>query len=131
MIVPHTSAHWSEVEEEIQTEWLYRGQKKVRPRPIAERMLVSVDVEPVPINLYQIRKKIRNLNEGSRVHYPEVVKIQVLVDIKGNYVRHRNLTQLPTGLIHQFNEQISHLDFLPALRQSKPIPYWTEVTFHF
>lgn len=129
-IFVHRSPNWSAIEEEIQTEWLYRDRQSVSRQPIAERMLVSVDVEPVPINLYQIRKKIRNLNAASNLVYPEVVKVQILVDVKGNYVRHRNLTELPLGLIRQFNEQVAQLDFLPALRQSKPIPYWTEVTFH-
>ncbi|MEM6346853.1 MAG: energy transducer TonB [Bacteroidota bacterium] len=90
-----------------------------------------VDVEPVPINLHQVRHRInipsalRGLNTTARV------KLRVLVDEKGDYVRHRQPQHLYPELAQAVNEQAAKLSFLPALRNGKPVPYWVEIRFVF
>ncbi|MEL7533566.1 MAG: energy transducer TonB [Bacteroidota bacterium] len=90
-----------------------------------------VDVEPVPINLHQVRRRInipyqlRGLNTTARV------KLRVLVDEKGDYVRHRQPQHLYPELAQAVNQQAAKLSFLPALRNGKPVPYWVEVRFVF
>lgn len=113
--------------------WESQSTSMIHNRDAADRQRSQtiVDVEPVPINLHQIRRRIeipfhlKTLNSTARI------KLRVLVDEKGNYVQHRQPQHLYPDLAQAVNEQASQLSFLPALRNGNPVPYWVEVRFVF
>ncbi len=90
-----------------------------------------VDVEPVPINLHQIRRRIEIPSQLKSLNTTARIKVSVLVDEKGNYVQHRQPQHRYSELAKAVEAQASKLSFLPALRNGKPVPYWVEVRFVF
>ncbi|MEL6841812.1 MAG: energy transducer TonB [Bacteroidota bacterium] len=91
----------------------------------------AVDVEPVPINLHQVKRRMEVPRELQGLQQTARVKVRILVDERGDYVKHRRPQHLYDILAQTVDEQVSELSFLPALRNGKPVPYWVEVRFVF
>lgn len=91
----------------------------------------AVDVEPVPINLHQVKRRMEVPRELQGLQQTARVKVRILVDERGDYVKHRRPQHLYDLLAETVDEHVSELSFLPALRNGKPVPYWVEVRFVF
>lgn len=91
----------------------------------------TVDVDPVPINLHQIRRRVQVPHEMLPEHGTVRVRVNVFVDARGEYVDHRIAKHGFPELAKAVESQVSSLSFLPALRNGRPVPYWVEVSFVF
>ncbi|MCB0843259.1 MAG: hypothetical protein KDE26_08410 [Bacteroidetes bacterium] len=87
--------------------------------------ILFVDEEPQPINLEEVKNCI-TLAPGQSSYY---FVFRVLVDKRGNYVKHR----LVRGQTHRYSKKIgnclSQLHFTPAIHKGKPFPFWVNIPF--
>jgi hypothetical protein len=94
-------------------------------------LIAPVDVDPVPINLHQIRRRIQIPHDLLPKNGTVRIRANVLVDENGDYLKHRMPDHALPALATAVENHISGLSFLPALRDGKPVPYWVEVSFVF
>ncbi len=90
-----------------------------------------VDVDPVPINLHQIRRRVQLPTEMLPEHGAIRVRVNVLVDEAGEYVAHRIPAHGLPELTKAVENHLPSLSFLPALRNGRPVSHWVEVSFVF
>ena len=56
---------------------------------------------------------------------------RVLVNKKGEYVKHKIIHTAHPLLERMVDKHISSLDFVPAIHEGKPVHLWVNVPFHF
>ncbi|MEL6592497.1 MAG: energy transducer TonB, partial [Bacteroidota bacterium] len=74
------------------------------------------------------------------IGYPQIARdagiegnvvVRVLVDKRGNYDKHKIITQVHPILTKAVEEHISKLQFTPAIQGGKPIKFWVNIPFNF
>jgi hypothetical protein len=91
--------------------------------------VIVAEKQPVPINMMEVRKRIGYPKAARRKGGTVVAR--VLVDEKGNYVRHVIINVGHPILSEAVEEHISLLKFSPAIQGGKPIKLWTNIPFGF
>ena len=89
-----------------------------------------VSKEPEPINL----KEITNISKSHPRDSPLIglIVARVLVDHKGNYVKHRLIKRSTPHLNAHVENEISNLKFHPAVDQNgQNVMFWVNIPFNF
>lgn len=84
---------------------------------------------PQPINLDDIVRLIGYPN--SDLCYEAHIIFRVLVDEKGNYIRHLPPKHSMPFLTKAIEEHIAKLRFIPATRDEIPVKCWANIPFRF
>jgi protein TonB len=92
---------------------------------------VAVEKEPQPVNMDDIKKRIGYPPAAREAGIEGTVLVRVLVDEKGNYVKHIVL-QSPHPLLQKAVEkELPSLKFTPGIQAGKPIRVWVNIPFRF
>jgi len=87
--------------------------------------------EPTPINFEEIKKIIGYPAMAKEAEIEGRVIVRVLVDEKGNYIKHTVLKDPHPILTKAVTDKIDRLIFNPAIQNNKPIKGWITLPFHF
>lgn len=92
---------------------------------------IAVEKEPQPVNLDDIKKRIGYPPAAREAGIEGTVVVRVLVDEKGNYVKHIVL-QSPHPLLEKaVVKELPNLKFTPGIQAGKPIRVWVNIPFRF
>lgn len=92
---------------------------------------IFAEEEPKPVNMDNIQRAIGYPQIARDAGIEGQVVIRVLVDEKGNYVRHKVLNGVHPILEKAVEDKINQLRFTPAIQGGKPIPFWVNIPFAF
>ncbi|MCB9234672.1 MAG: energy transducer TonB [Bacteroidia bacterium] len=92
---------------------------------------ITVEKEPVPINLNQIIAEIGYPEEVRKQGIEGKLLFRILVDEKGNYKSHLILKEAHPVLRNAVLSRIKELKFEPAIRNGEPIRFWVTLPFKF
>ena len=92
---------------------------------------IDVDHEPKPSNLNLIHQDIGYPYEALTQQIEGDVIARIHVDPEGKYVEHILIKSPDTILSQAVEKQIHRIEFMPALKDGKSLPYWTNVPFSF
>lgn len=92
---------------------------------------VSVEQEPVAVNLNDIKSLIGYPQIARDAGIQGVVLVRVLVDKTGNYDRHRIVKSVHPILDEAVEQHLSKLKFTPAIQGGRPIKFWVNIPFNF
>jgi outer membrane biosynthesis protein TonB len=92
---------------------------------------IFVQEQPKPINMDEIRKKIGYPIVTKEAVFWGAIMLNVLVDEKGNYVRHIVSEGESSLLLEEIEKYINQLKFTPAMLNGKAIAFWLNVPFYF
>ena len=89
----------------------------------------SVDREPVVKNLTDVTRRIQYSYScaSRRAGLSGTVVARVLVDQKGDYLRHRIISRTNNELSHRSDRFLRCLKFEPAIKSRRPVPAWVDV----
>jgi len=89
----------------------------------------DIDRAPVVTNLEQVKRRILRSYSCSarRQGVTGSVTARVLVDERGNYLRHRILSTSRCGLKYRCEPYLSLMRFQPAIKGNKAVKAWTNV----
>ena len=88
-------------------------------------------IEATPNNLNSVSSQIDDTYSliGDRVEGS--VKVNILINNQGEYIRHKQLTGHPQVLASAIEEHIYKLNFTPAEKNGKKVASWLSMKFHF
>lgn len=89
------------------------------------------EVEPVPLNMEEVYSMIGYPPAAKKKNIQGKVVLQVQIDERGNYLKHRVLKNPHPLLTEAVVAQIDHLRFSPAIMDHKPIKVWVTIPFDF
>ncbi|MEZ4829479.1 MAG: energy transducer TonB [Bacteroidia bacterium] len=92
---------------------------------------VFAEAEPTPINMEEVRTLIGYPQIARDAGISGNVVLRVLVDKRGNYVRHKVINEVHPLLTQAIEPNIPKLRFTPAIQAGKPIAFWVNVPFSF
>ncbi len=104
--------------------FLRKGKCKKEPDPF---LFVPVDEDPKPLN----QAKIAYPEEARQAGIEGTVILRVLIDKKGNYVKHIVMSSPHPLLTKAVETHIQKYKFTPAIKDGKPICYWLTMPFKF
>ncbi len=100
-------------------------------REIGPNEFILVDKEPVPLNLAEVNKMIGYPPEAVASKIEGNVIARILVDEKGNYMKHIIMIDPHPILTNAVESKISNLKFKPAMQFGNPIKLWHTIPFNF
>lgn len=93
---------------------------------------VMVEREPAPVNIGEVKKMIGYPGFAKELGIEGKVIIRILIDKNGNVVRMINLRPaISPFLVEAVTARIGHLQFTPAIQNSRPIYCWVTIPFDF
>jgi TonB family protein len=92
---------------------------------------VVLEKEPAPINLDELKKMIGYPKEALEKDIAGKVVIRMMIDEKGNYVKHIIIKDPNPILSNAVSSKISALRFTPGIQNGKPIRVWVTIPFDF
>ncbi|MEM6765780.1 MAG: TonB family protein [Bacteroidota bacterium] len=92
---------------------------------------ITVQEEPEPINMSALQKEIGYPAPAVMAEIQGVVVVRILVDEKGQYVKHKTIQQVHPLLAKAVEKHIHKLSFTPAIQANRPIKFWVNVPFRF
>lgn len=92
---------------------------------------IQVDKEPKPLNINEVKKRIGYPPKARRAGIQGQVVMRVLVDQKGNYVKHKTVKTDHSILSDRVELHISSLKFSPAIQKGRAIKFWVNIPFNF
>jgi TonB family protein len=92
---------------------------------------IEVDEPPKPLNLNELKVRIGYPRELANAGIEGMVVARILVDTKGQYLRHEIVNKADEGLVDAVEQQIKALKFEPALKDGKPVKFWVNIPFSF
>ncbi len=93
--------------------------------------LISVDEEPVPLNMADIQRTIGYPVTAREEGMQGTVVLRVLVDEGGNYLDHSVITQISPLLTEPVEREIANIKFTPAIVEGVPVKFWVNIPFRF
>jgi TonB family protein len=87
--------------------------------------------EPEPTNMDEIRKLIGYPPEAVEQDLQGQVVVRVLVDEKGQYMKHKTIVKGHPLLAAAVEAQVDKLTFSPAIQEGKAIKFWVNIPFSF
>lgn len=102
-----------------------------RDKEPADSLFQLVTDEPRTINLDDIRKLIGYPQIARDAGIEGMVVLRVLIDERGNYVRHKIIKQAHPILAEACESKVNRLKFTPAIQGSRAIKFWVNVPFNF
>ncbi|MEO1449401.1 MAG: energy transducer TonB, partial [Bacteroidota bacterium] len=92
---------------------------------------VFVDKEPNPLNVNDIRGLIEYPAEAADAEIEGTVVARILVDNRGQYVRHKIVKEVHPALAAAVDAKLPALRFEPAMKGDTAMMYWVNVPFPF
>jgi TonB family protein len=92
---------------------------------------IVVDQEPMAINLDQVKMAIGYPSEAKEKEISGKVFVKILLNEEGRYVRHIVLKDPHAILTKAVEAGLPQLQFTPAIKAGKAIPYWMTIPFEF
>ncbi len=92
---------------------------------------VSVDRQPIPINLDEIKKEIGYPIEAIKQEIEGLVYTRILVDKHGHYLDHKITRHLHPSIDNAIAYHLPKLKFLPAIKDGQSINFWVNTSFYF
>ncbi len=92
---------------------------------------IFAEEEPKPVNMADVQKLIGYPQIARDAGIEGNVVVRVLVDKRGNYDKHKIITQVHPILTKAVEEHINKLQFTPAIQGGKPIKFWVNIPFNF
>jgi hypothetical protein len=97
---------------------------------------VFAEIEPKAINYDEVLALIGDPlqpfpNRGKTKNMGVHVVIRVLVDSRGNYVKHRVISQGHPLVANSVEQHVGKLIFTPAIQGGSPISFWVNLPFTF
>lgn len=86
---------------------------------------------PKPINMGEVRKAIGYPPVAREANIQGQVMLRILVDEKGNYMRHIVSKAAHPLLQLEVEKHVHELRFTPNLQNGKPIKCWVNIPFNF
>lgn len=97
----------------------------------ADDAFIFVQEEPKPVNMADIKKLVGYPQIARDAGIQGDVVLRILVDEKGNYVKHKIIKQAHPILAQACEAQVPKLKFTPAIQGGKSIKFWVNVPFKF
>lgn len=94
-------------------------------------VFIWVSQEPEPQNMDEIINLIGYPEEAKERNLEGEVVARILIDKKGNYLRHKLVRKAHPILVNAVEAQISKLKFSPAIQDGEPIMFWVNIPFQF
>ena len=92
---------------------------------------VSVEQEPAPVNMDEIKKLVGYPREAAEAGIQGQVVARVLVGKDGKYISHKIVNQVHSSLADAVGKHIPKLKFTPAIHEGRPIVFWVNIPFNF
>lgn len=92
---------------------------------------ISVDEEPQPQNLMDIRQSVGYPEEAMDKEISGYVVARVLVGESGEYLKHKIIREADSLLGNAVRKQLPKLTFTPAKKDGKVVKYWVNIPFNF
>lgn len=92
---------------------------------------VFLDEEPEPLNLEDVKAMIGYPKEAKEQGITGTVIARILVNEKGDSSRYILVKKVHKSLYEAVEEHVFKLKFSPALKDKKPILFWTNIQFRF
>lgn len=92
---------------------------------------VFVSEEPQPLNMEEVKQIIGYPDVARDAEIQGQVVVRVLVDEKGNYVKHKMVKKVHPLLAEAVENNIHKLKFSPAIQGNRPIKFWVNIPFRF
>ncbi|MEM7659042.1 MAG: M56 family metallopeptidase [Bacteroidota bacterium] len=92
---------------------------------------MEVESPPTPLNMSEIQKAVGYPKEVANDGIEGMIVARILVDQSGNYVRHSFVKTLDERLEDAISQEISNLQFEPAIQDGKGVKFWVNVPFRF
>lgn len=90
-----------------------------------------VQEEPRAVNMADIQKLVGYPAIAKEAGIQGEVVVRILIDEKGNYMKHKIIKQMHPILAKAVEDQLSRLKFTPAIQGGKAIKFWVNVPFRF
>jgi len=87
--------------------------------------------EPRPTNMDEVRRSIGYPAAAKKEGIEGKVMVRVLIDEKGNYMRHVVIREGNPVLLEAVEKGIVDLKFEPAILAGHPVKAWTTIPFNF
>lgn len=108
-----------------------RGKTRSNDVPTIDEV-VSIMIPPQTINLAEVTGMIGYPRKARELGIKGTVKVRILVDKEGDYVRHKIMSSPHKILAESVNKNIHKIMFTPAIGPDrKPTMYWVNVPVHF
>ncbi|MEL6192807.1 MAG: energy transducer TonB [Bacteroidota bacterium] len=91
----------------------------------------TAHIEAVPMNLNSVSEQINDTYYLIDDRVEGSVKVNILINNRGEYIRHKQLTGHPQVLVSAIEEHIYKLNFIPAEKNGKRVASWLSMKFHF
>lgn len=91
----------------------------------------NVEIAPQPLNYEEVRDFIGYPEEARNAGIQGKVVLRVLVDQRGNYIRHEVVDSFHPLLRIPCEVFVPFMRFRPALQDEKLVNCWVTVPFHF
>lgn len=92
---------------------------------------IPVDLTPDPVNMSEVKAAIGYPQAAIDSNLSGIVVVRILVNEKGEYVKHKVIKSPGKALSDAVEAKISALTFSPAMQGTNSIMYWVNVPFHF
>ncbi len=92
---------------------------------------VELDEKPKPLNMDVLKKKIEYPQRARDAGIQGRVVLRVLIDKKGNYMKHKVVRSPHPWLSESGTAHIHLLKFSPGIKDGKAIPVWVTVPFDY
>jgi protein TonB len=89
------------------------------------------EVAPKPLNIEEVMKKIGYPTIAKEAGIEGQVMLRILVDEKGNYIRHIISKAAHPLLQAEVEKHAQELHFTPAIQDGKAIKCWVDIPFNF
>jgi TonB family protein len=104
-------------------------QEKLPPTPDpAPDEMISVDTEPQPKNVTQIKRQI---TKPSGATASGTVYLKLLIDREGHYKKHVVRKSPSPALTEAVVQQVKNIRYVPAQRNGKPVKFWVSFAYSF
>lgn len=91
----------------------------------------NINTEPVPLNMQEIKRRIGYPPVAKEAGIEGKVLLRILVDEKGNYMRHKIINSAHPLFDREIEKYISELRFTPAIQNGKPTKFWVNLPLNF
>ena len=100
-------------------------------RAFSQEPFAPLDQEPEPLNYTQLIRQISYPSSAQRGGVEGLVQVLILVDERGNYVRHKIARSAHPLLSQAVDPYIACLQFQPAIYQGRTVRAWTAIPLRF
>ena len=127
------SSSWEEVvevEKKSCKQYSYTWSSHSNKYPDADAF-VAVDKLPSAINFPAISARIEYPAYAREKGIEGLVLARILVDEKGNYVKHKIVKSDNCGMRYHVEKHIRELEFIPAEKDGQQVAVWVNIPFRF